>query len=258
MKNAIHSHLPGNFPWQVQYFDTIDSTNSYAKTLAAAGAPHGTVIIAGQQTGGRGRMGRSFNSADQAGVYLSILLRPNCPATELMHLTCCVAVAVCDAVENCCNYRPQIKWINDLIAQGKKLGGILTEMSVNPATGLTEYAVIGIGINCRQQEFPQELQDIAITLETVTKQSVSPFKLTAHILIEMEKMDNLLLTNKTQIIEKYKQNCITLGQDIYLIQTDNKTPCRALNIDENGSLLVEYPDKTREFINSGEVSVRPQ
>ncbi len=258
MKNVISTHLPGDFPWQVHYFDTIDSTNNHAKALAAAGASHGTVVVAGQQTAGRGRMGRSFSSNHEAGVYLSVVLRPNCRATELMHLTCAVAVAACDAVQKVSGIRPQIKWINDLMAQGKKLGGILTEMSVDPATGYVNYAVVGIGINCKEQEFPADIKDIAIALEEVVKKPVCPNALAAALLLSLQEMDGALLTGKARIMAKYKENCITLGQEIYLIQGDKKTACQALDLDKNGSLLVAYPDGTTEFVNSGEVSVRPQ
>jgi BirA family biotin operon repressor/biotin-[acetyl-CoA-carboxylase] ligase len=224
MKNAILTHLPGDFPWQVQYFDTIDSTNSYAKKLAADGAPHGTVIVAGQQTDGRGRMGRSFSSNRGVGVYLSVILRPNCKATALMHLTCAVAVAACDAIQKVSGFRPQIKWINDLIAQGKKLGGILTELSVDPATGYVNYAVVGIGINCKKQEFPADIKDIAIALESVTNRPICPNALAAALLLLLQEMDGILLTDKARIMAKYKENCITLGQNIYLIQNNTKLP----------------------------------
>lgn len=258
MKNAILSHLPGDFPWQVQYFDTIQSTNTYAKKLASEGAAHGTVILADQQTGGRGRMGRSFCSAGGAGIYLSVILRPNCRATELMHLTCAVAVAACDAVEQICGFRPGIKWINDLIAQGKKLGGILTELSLDPVTGLVNYAVVGIGINCHKQEFPKDIRHIAISAETITQKPVDRSELSAALISALYKMDSRLLTAKEEIMVRYRENCITLGQDIYLLRGDQKLPCRALDLDNDGALQVVYPDGTAEFVNSGEVSVRNQ
>ena len=149
MQDSIISYLPDNHPWRssIFWFDTVDSTNTRAKELAAAGAPHGTVLIADRQTGGRGRLGRSFQSPAGMGIYLSLILRPNCPAAQLMHLTCAVAVSTCDAVEQTLNFRPSIKWINDLVAQRRKLAGILTELSVNPRTGFVDYAVVGIGIN---------------------------------------------------------------------------------------------------------------
>ena len=136
-------------------FETIDSTNTYLKQLAEAGAEGGTAVIAHSQTGGRGRLGRSFHSPAGSGIYLSYLLRPNCKPEGLMHLTCAVAVAMCDAVEKTTGLRPGIKWTNDLVWQKRKLGGILTELGFE--NGLVSYAVVGIGINCTQTEedFPQ-------------------------------------------------------------------------------------------------------
>ena len=144
----------------IHYFDTIDSTNTRARELARQGASHGTVLIADHQTSGRGRRGRSFHSPAGSGIYMSVILRPNCSPQELMHLTCAVAVAACDAVETTAGIRPGIKWINDLILQNRKLGGILTEMSVDAKTGMVEYAVIGIGINCSQtpNDFPADIR----------------------------------------------------------------------------------------------------
>lgn len=258
MKNAILSHLPGDFPWQVQYFDTIDSTNTYAKKLAADGAAHGTVIIANQQTVGRGRMGRSFSSTGGAGIYLSVILRPACRAQELMHLTCAVAVAACNAVEKACGFRPGIKWINDLIAKGKKLGGILTELSLDPATQQVNYAVVGIGINCHNQDFPEEIRHIAISAETVTQKPIDRSKLAAALISALQDIDGKLLTKKEEIMACYKENCSTIGQEVFLLRGDEKIPCRALDLDIDGALKVIYPDGTTEFVNSGEVSVRTQ
>ena len=141
MKQRILDHLPRNHPWagNIHYFDTIDSTNTEAKRLAAAGAPHGTVLIAGHQTGGRGRMGRSFHSPAGLGIYLSVILRPECAPGDLMHLTCAAAVAMCDAVENAAGFRPGIKWTNDLVYGKRKLGGILTELAFG-SSGRVDYA----------------------------------------------------------------------------------------------------------------------
>ena len=164
MQKRIVSYLPKDFPWEdkLYYFDTIGSTNDEARRMAKSGAPHGTVLIADHQTGGHGRRGRSFHSPAGSGIYMSVLLRPDCAPTELMHLTCAVAVAMCDAIEQAVGFRPGIKWTNDLVIGSKKLGGILTELSVNSQTGLVDWAVVGIGINCRHEakDFPKDLQSI--------------------------------------------------------------------------------------------------
>ena len=124
MKDKILHHLTTECPWRdtLYWYDTIDSTNTRAKQLAKEGAPHGTVLIAGHQTGGRGRMGRTFQSPAGAGVYLSVILRPNCEPAQLMHLTCAAGVAMMDAVEAVSGIRPQVKWINDLVIHSKKTG----------------------------------------------------------------------------------------------------------------------------------------
>ena len=129
MQKRIVSYLPKDFPWEdkLYYFDTIGSTNDEVRKMAKQGAAHGTVLIAGHQTDGHGRRGRSFHSPAGSGIYMSVLLRPNCIPTELMHLTCAAAVAMCNAVERTAGVRPGIKWTNDLVFQKRKLGGILPE-----------------------------------------------------------------------------------------------------------------------------------
>ena len=251
-----------NHPWtdNIYWFDTIESTNTEAKKLGLTGAAHGTVLIADRQTGGRGRLGRSFSSPAGSGIYMSIILRPGCTAAELMHLTCAVAVAMCNAIEKVTGFRPAIKWINDLIANGKKLGGILTELSLVPGTDRVDFAVVGVGINClqSQRDFPQELQDIAISLKTVTNQDIDRMQLAAAMVEAMHDLSNTLLNEKAAIMAQYSKDCCTLGQDIYLIRGEDRIPCRALNLDSDGALIVRFSDDTVQAVSSGEVSVRPQ
>lgn len=235
----------------IHRFGTVESTNTLAKEMAREGAPHGTVILADHQTAGRGRMGRHFDSPAGQGIYMSLILRPACPPTALMHLTCAVAVGVCDAVEQTLGFRPQIKWINDLIVRGKKLAGILTELSVNPQTGLVDYAIVGVGLNCNQREFPPELQDIACSAAMVTGKPVDREALTQGMISRLLNMD---LTSKKEIMAQYGQDCLTLGRDVVLSADDR--PCRAVALDEDGGLIVEYPDGQRRTVNCGEVSIR--
>ena len=260
MQESILSHLPTGFPWRSSLlcFDTVDSTNTRAKELAASGAPQGTVLIADRQTGGRGRLGRSFQSPGGMGIYLSLILRPSCPAAQLMHLTCAAAVAVCDAVEQTLDFRPGIKWINDLVAQHRKLAGILTELSVNPRTGLVDYAVVGIGINCQQREedFPAELRSIAGSAAMVTGKPVDRARLAAAILQALEQMSRELLTGKAQTMECYRRDCVTVGAEVDVICNDSRRRGTALDIDEDGALLVAFPNGSVETVQSGEVSVR--
>lgn len=258
VKKAILSHLAANHPWKdsIHWFDSIDSTNDHAKRLAAAGAPHGTVLIADSQTGGRGRRGRTFQSPGGCGVYLSVLLRPDCAPEMLMHLTCAAAEAMCDAVEAAAGFRPGIKWTNDLIFGGKKLGGILTELSVEEQS--VRYAVIGIGINCCQEEqdFAPEIRDMAASLSMAAGKPVDRTALAAAMINALWKMDAVLLSEKASLMASYKADCITLGQDVVLLRGDEKRYGKALDVDEDGGLVVTFENGICETVTSGEISVR--
>lgn len=260
MKETILSYLLQDHPWRdtVCWYDTIDSTNSRAKELARQGAPQGTVLVAGTQTGGRGRLGRNFSSPQGMGVYLSAVLRPQCPPDQLMHLTCAAAVAMCRAVETVSGLRPGIKWTNDLVVGKQKLGGILTELSVNPKTGLVDYAIVGIGINCRQQkeDFSKELQEMATSLSMAAKKDVSPARLAAAMIDGLYFMQQALLPEKAQIMDAYRQNCITLGRDVQVIYPDRVETGKAISLDNDGGLVVTLSDGSTKVVTSGEVSVR--
>ena len=257
LKNILTLLAP-EYPWgqELQYYEEISSTNTCLKDMARAGAPEGTALIARRQTGGRGRLGRSFQSAE-GGVYLSLLLRPRCSPDDLMHLTCAVAVAMCDAVEAACGLRSGIKWTNDLVYGRKKLGGILTELGFGPK-GTVDYCVLGIGINCCQQEedFPPELRDMAASLSMVTGKPLSPDVLAARMLENLWEMSAVLLSEKSNILSRYRENCVTLGQDVSVVRSDSLRHGKALDITDSGALLVQYSDGSREAVNSGEVSIR--
>ena len=257
MKSEILHFLPRNHPWaeNIIWYDTIDSTNTQAKKLALSGAPHGTVLLAGQQTGGRGRMGRSFLSPPESGIYLSVILRPDCAPTELMHLTCATAVAMCNAVQHVAGFRPKIKWTNDLVFQKRKLGGILTELVFAPE-GIC--AIVGIGLNCNQtpDNFPEDLRQIASSLSTVVQKPISLPLVAAHMIQELYRLDRILMEEKQNIMQAYQQDCITIGQDISILQADTVRHATAIGIDDNGGLIVRYPSGDLETIQSGEVSVR--
>ncbi len=258
MKSQITSLLPTECPWRdtLYWYDSIDSTNTQAKKLAKNGAKHGTTLIARHQTHGRGRMGRQFHSPAADGIYLSVVLRPQCSPAQLMHLTCAVAVTVCDAIESAVKYRPGIKWINDLVADKRKLGGILTELSIDPVTQLVDYAVVGIGINCFQSPFPPHLQDIAISLETVTGVKPPYPQLVAAIIKSLWNMDKILLSHANTLMAQYRRDCITIGREVALLRGEDKRKGTALGVDNDGQLLVRFEDGQEEAVNSGEVSCR--
>ena len=254
---AIRSHL-GDCPWRVYLFSEVDSTNTRLKAIAKVGSPAGTVLVADRQTGGRGRLGRSFLSPGGVGVYLSALIRPDCAPTELMHLTCAVAVAMCDAVENAFGFRPGIKWTNDLVVGNKKLGGILTELGLDPKTGRVDYAILGIGINCGQTEtdFDESIRDMATSARMVLGREADRNRLIAEMVLALENMDRTLLVSPDAMLGRYRADCITLGREISILRGDEVRHARALDIDREGGLIVRYDSGEIGTVTSGEVSVR--
>ena len=259
MLERIKNHLPANHPWRksIHFFDTITSTNYVLKQRANQGAPQGTVLVADSQTGGRGRLGRTFLSPSGVGIYLSVLLRPNCTPMELMHLTCACASAACAAIEQSAGFRPGVKWTNDIVSQKRKLAGILTELGLNQ-DGCTAYAIIGIGINCSQrpEDFPPAIREIAGSLEMVSGNQIDRALVAARMIDALYDMNRILLTDKSRIMERYRKDCITLGQEVSLVRGEEIRHGRALDVDEEGALIVEYENGTVETVNSGEVSVR--
>ncbi len=244
----------GQHSWRnsIHYFDTIDSTNNYAKKLAMEGADSGTVILAGQQTAGRGRLGRNFSSPANMGLYLSVILRPDCKPTELMHLTCAVGVAAVNAIGD---PRVGIKWTNDLVMEKRKLGGILTELSIDPVTQKVAWVVVGIGINCCQENhhFPAEIRHMACSLG-IKWQDVPV--LAANLIRSLHEMDAALLPEKAEIMKTFTKKCVTIGSEISVVRGENIRHGKAMGLDEDGGLMVVYPDGTSEVVTSGEVSIR--
>lgn len=250
----------GDHPWKdtVHVLETVDSTNNLAKREAIAGAPHGSVYLSDEQTGGRGRPGRSFSSPRGVGVYLSVLLRPDLQPTQVGHVTAMVAVAGCNAVEAVTGLRPGIKWTNDLIIGQQKLSGILTEMSVEWESGALEYLVMGIGINCNQmaEDFPPEVRKKAVSLRQATGKPVDRNRLAAVLISELHRLSLGILSEKPQWIARYAADCITIGRPVKIIRGDSVRRAEATGIDENGALLVRYDTGETGVVFTGEVSVR--
>lgn len=252
MKNRILEQLSPSCSWKttLHWYNETGSTNNDAKQLAEAGAPHGTVVAAAYQTAGRGRMGRQFLSPNGSGIYMSVVLRPTQKAQDLLHLTCAVAVAVCDAIEQSCGFRPQVKWINDLVWENKKLGGILTELSIAP-NGSVNYAIVGIGINVLA--VPQELSDMATCLSCAAGKEIDPARVIAAVIQAMEGLD---LNQKALLMDRYRADCLTLGKQVVILRGDQKQYGTALALTEDGSLTVRLTDDAIVTVGSGEVSVR--
>lgn len=232
----------------------ITSTNTVLKAKAAS-SPEWYTIVSGYQSAGRGRIGRSFYSPADTGVYLSILLHPNLPAAQSIRITTAAAVAACRAMEAVTDARPGIKWVNDVFVDGKKVCGILTEGAMNLETGGLDWAVLGIGLNVYAPKggFPEELRNIAGAIATECSPDLR-CRLAAAFLESFAQIYDSL--DKPQFSEEYRKRCFLLGKPISVLKPDGTVPAVAIDIDEECGLVVEYPDGRRETLSSGEVSVR--
>ena len=238
------------------YFDATDSTNVQAKRLAEAHAPHGTLVVSDRQDGGKGRRGRSWASPSGVGIWMSLILRPEIAPSSASMLTLAAALAVREGIQEETGLSPLIKWPNDLVLNGKKICGILTEMS----TELMEiqYVITGIGINVNQREFPSEIRDTATSLSLEAERCFRRSSLIAAILKAFEKDYAAFLKtgDLSLLLEEYNACLVNRGKEVCILDPSGEYRAVAEGIDESGSLLVTLPDGTRREIISGEVSVR--
>ena len=251
----LHTRYVGS---NLSCYQVIDSTNNYLKREALK-LPDGMVVVANEQTGGRGRLGRSFQSQADKGIYLSALLRPDVLPAQALNLTAFVAVAVCEGIEAATGLSPQIKWTNDIVLENKKVCGILTEMSVEGESGALQHIVTGIGINVNQMEedFPEEIRDMAGSLRMMKGEEIPRGRLAAEIINALDRMYAAWTGNGANYLERYRQRCLTVGKQVKLLRADGSVEeVQALGVDDDFGLVVEHSDSSRETITSGEVSVR--
>ena len=235
----------------------MDSTNTEVKRRAAAGAAEGLAVLAEGQTAGRGRRGRSFQSLSGKGLYLSVLLRPAVSLAELSQLTAWTAVAVCRGIQSCCGAEPQIKWTNDILLNGKKLCGVLTELELEAESAAPSHVVVGLGVNVSQTaaDFGPELADIATSLE-LEGFSVRRAELAGQILAALDDLYAAFPAGKADYLSDYRARCATTGREVLLLRGDAQVPAFAEAVDDDFGLVVRCPDGRRETVTSGEVSVR--
>lgn len=247
-------------------YDCLDSTNLEARRrlLDNSSPPsHGDVIIARQQTAGRGRLGRSFFSPSH-GLYMSIIVKPDFSMEKSTLVTLAAAAAVAEAVADVCGLNPEIKWVNDIYCEGRKVCGILTEATTDFESGQIDSLIIGIGLNTSHADFPKEIAGTAGRLETEFSQS----HLAAHIIEgTLNNVAELSREAVPSFMEAYRKRSMVIGKTITVYKgvyrkdpsrEINGIPARALSIDDSGGLEVMYTDGTREVLTSGEISVRLQ
>lgn len=237
------------------YLPVTDSTNTQAKRLGEEGAEHGTLVVTGCQTAGRGRRGRSWESPE-GNIYFTFILRPDVEVSRASMITLVSALALAKAIEKVTGLNTLIKWPNDVVANGKKLCGILTESSTD--LEYINYVVVGIGVNVNQTFFPAELTDKASSLLLELGHSVNRGAVLGEFLNRFEAYYEIFIETEDMsgLIDTYNEMLVNCGREVKIIEKDRERILKAIGIDENGGLIVENPEGVRESIISGEVSVR--
>lgn len=249
---GIKKYLKSDF--DITVFDGIESTNTYLKEKAISGASEGTVIIARSQSGGKGRLGRSFFSPDDTGIYMSLLLRPDSAPDASLSITACAAVCAAEAIETVTGVHSEIKWVNDIYCHGKKVCGILTEGQIDPDTLKLSFAVLGIGINVftPKNGFPDELSDIAASILPHSESTDILNRLTAEFLNIFSKKYKTL--SDKSFLTEYKNRSCLLGKTVKVTNSD--IIGTAVDIDDDFHLILMLNDGKLMPLSSGEVSVR--
>lgn len=254
LASRIHSRWAG-IP--LHYYERLDSTNLRAKLEAEKGAGHGTLIVADEQTAGRGRRGRDWKSPVGKNVYFTLLCKPSFTADKASMLTLVMALAVCRGIEaQLGKHRAAIKWPNDVVVDGKKVCGILTEMSLE--RDYIQYVVIGVGVNVKPQDFPEDMADKATSLEQAGGMELSRAQLLVDIVAEFEQLyEKFQETGNLSFMRKaYEDYLVNRNREVLVLDPGGDDRGIATGITDTGELLVMQEDGTTVEVYAGEVSVR--
>lgn len=253
----LRAHLKTSaFGCQIVCFDQTDSTNRQADCLAKDGAPHGMLVVADMQSSGRGRRGRSWQQEPGAAVAMSLVLRPTIEPDEASMLTLAAAHSTALAIEKMTGLKAFIKWPNDIVINGKKAVGILTEMYLEQ--GRIGHIIVGIGINTAAEDFPQELRETATSLYLETGKKTERCELIAEVLAQFEQDYEAFLAqrNLSAILEDYNAHLIHRGKEIKILDGAGEYTGMSKGVTKTGELLVERGGGKTEAVYAGEVSVR--
>lgn len=251
-KNILEKYLNQNL--NIEMFQELDSTNNYLKKSGSKSKQEELLVIAESQTGGRGRMGRTFYSPNGTGIYFSLLLHPDFSAKKSLLLTVMAAVSVAETVMQYNKNDVKIKWVNDVYIDGKKVCGILTEGAIN-SQKMLDYAVVGIGINIIAPEngFPDDIKNIATAIFPGKTEENIKEKIIAEVVNRIFKMYNGI---DTDYVKRYQEYSYLTGKEINIISGENVRPATVLGITDECHLLVRNEKGEIEEISSGDVSVR--
>ena len=236
------------------YWDVVDSTNLVVKQMAAQGAPHGLLVIAGQQTAGRGRRGRAWETAQDENIMMTLLLRPNLAGEAIVQLSLVCAIAVARGIQAATGLDARIKWPNDVIVRGKKVCGMLLEMTAKE--GAVDSVVAGIGINVHQRQFAPEIANTASSLDLLAGRRIPRAPLVRAFLEEFEAADALAAQGNDALMAAYRARSATLGQRVQVVSLTETFTGTAQEITDSGSLIVIDEQGARCEVLAADVSVR--
>ncbi len=246
--------------WQnvtLKVFSSVDSTNNVLRIMAEEGKDEGTVVVANQQTAGRGRKGRSFYSPCDSGLYMSVILRPKMQIKDSLLITTAAAVAVSRAIENVCRVKTYIKWVNDIYIDDRKVCGILTEAATEPKSGKVKYIILGIGVNLYQPEcgFPSVIRSVASSVIKDKRDAIDlRGELAAEILNQFFSIYPKLSDNI--IFKEYKEKLFLIGKSVRVLSNMDEYEAEVIDIDEEYRLCVKRKNGEIVKLDSGEVSTK--
>ena len=245
-----------NPKWEVHRYESVDSTNDLAIRMAEEGAPEGTVVIADEQTAGKGRHGRSWSSPPGSGLYLSVILRPNLPFEQLWQMAFVASVAAAEAIAEVSSLPAQIKWPNDVLVNGRKVCGILVEAPKATRgrgdTGTRRPVIIGIGINVNIERFPSELEEKATSIAIELGHPIALEDVEKSLLAHLEKR---LADSYASVFDAWREIDCTVGRHVVVNTADTVIEGTAVEVNQTGDLIIEH-EGIRTRITAGEVILR--
>ncbi|MCJ7857097.1 biotin--[acetyl-CoA-carboxylase] ligase [Lachnospiraceae bacterium NSJ-143] len=240
---------------EVICFDEVVSTNEECKKLGYSGEKEGIVVVADNQTGGKGRLGRAWSSRNGEGVYMSVLLRPDISPARLSSITLCAGLAVCLALREDFGIDALIKWPNDIVVDGRKICGILTEMSGQLQK--VDFVVVGIGININTREFPEEISKKASSLYCIAGREFKRSPVAKSVLTRFDSIYSVFAEyGFSAFRSEYEKYCVNTGKRVRIINRSGEFEATAVGVDDDGELIVLKDNGEKTAVFSGEVSVR--
>ena len=258
LMNKVELESIRNTTWagqEIYYYDVTDSTNIRAKELAEEGHPSGTLVVADRQKSGRGRRGRSWDSPSGTGIFMTLLLKPEMNPNHASMLTLVAAMAVARAISKCADTEALIKWPNDIVIGGKKICGILTEMSAQ--FDFINHIVIGIGINVHNEHFPEEIVETASSILLQTGKRIRRAELIEQILEQFEHYYAIFMETEdlSGLVKEYNSILVNMNKSVRVLDPKEPFEGKAMGITKKGELIVDTWE-SRKMVSSGEVSVR--